>query len=300
MSKTVRVFGVPMDLGQSRRGVDMGPSAVRYAGLHERLRRLGYETHDGGNIRVLQVEEAPKLVETTPNARHLAEVALVCDHIYQATLQTLGHDERVIFMGGDHSISIGTVSAVTHYWEVGLLWIDAHADMNTPQTTLSGNIHGMPLAVLLGDGPSELTHIGKSGAKVRPEQVALVGLRDLDTAEQKRMAQSGVAGYTMRHIDEQGMAAIVNQVLDRFAPYQHIHVSLDLDSLDPTIAPGVGTPVAGGLTYREAHLLMEILADSGKVRSMDIVEVNPILDERNRTAQLAVELTASLFGQRIL
>lgn len=299
----VRIFGVPMDLGQKRRGVDMGPSAIRYAGLQKRLERLGYTTHDGGNIAVPQAEEMEHPFhgdETIGLAHHLPQVTQVCQQIYAHTLNCLQANEKVIFLGGDHSISIGTVAAVAQHEPIGLIWVDAHGDMNTPHTSPSGNIHGMSLAVLMGDGPDQLTDIGYKGPKIHPAQVALIGLRELDGEEKKRLAKSGVATYTMTQIDEHGMATLARMILDRFSHLNHIHVSLDMDSLDPAIAPGVGTPVPGGLTYREAHLLMEILAESDKVRSVDVVEVNPILDERNKTAQEAVELVASLFGQRII
>lgn len=299
----VRIFGVPMDLGQKRRGVDMGPSAIRYAGLQKRLNRLGYVSHDGGNVTVPQVEEMEQPFEgdeSIGNVRHLPQVTQVCQQIYAHTLDSLQANEKVIFLGGDHSISIGTVAAVAQNEPIGLIWVDAHGDMNTPHTSPSGNIHGMSLAVLLGDGPEQLTDIGYKGPKIQPAQVALIGLRELDIEERKHISKSGVAAYTMTQIDEHGIATLARMILNRFSHLNHIHVSLDMDSLDPSIAPGVGTPVPGGLTYREAHLLMEILAESGKVRSVDVVEVNPILDERNKTAQEAVELVTSLFGQRII
>ncbi|NDJ87196.1 MAG: arginase, partial [Chloroflexi bacterium] len=280
----LRIFGVPMDLGQTRRGVDMGPSAVRYAGLQERLETLGYEVHDGGNIEVAQVEEIKDRDETQSvpeeHARCLPEVSHVCERVYQHTVASVDAHERVIFIGGDHSISIGTVAGVAHHAAVGLIWIDAHADINTPGTTPSGNIHGMSVATLLGDGPRELTGIGQPGAKLRPEQVVMIGVRDLDMGEREKIRQSGISVFTMRQIDELGMGTVIRLALERLRQYARLHISLDLDGLDPEVAPGVGTPVPGGLSYREAHLLMEILADSGKVRSMDIVEINPILDDR--------------------
>jgi arginase len=306
LSNIIRIFGVPMDLGQNRRGVDVGPSAVRYAGLQPRLERLGYEVHDGGNIEVAQVEQMHDVLpiqtslKENEKAYYLSEVSHVCHMVYNRTVACVDAHERVIFLGGDHSISIGTVSGIVQDEPVGVLWVDAHADINSPQTSLSGNIHGMSVATLLGDGPTELTDIGRPGPKLQPEQVAMIGLRDLDPKEQDRLRKGGVGVFTMRQIDELGMAAVIHQTLQRFQQFKYLHVSLDLDGLDPEIAPGVGTPVPGGLSYREAHLLMEILADSGKVRSMDIVEVNPILDDRNRTAKIAVELAGSLFGQRIL
>ncbi len=305
MDNIVRIFGVPMDLGQTRRGVDMGPSAVRYAGLFERLERLGYEVHDGGNIEVAQIEEIkdrPPEDQSVAQeqARCLPEVVHVCQAIYDQTIACLNAHERVIFLGGDHSISIGSIAGISKMERVGVLWIDAHADINTPKTTPSGNIHGMSVATLLGYGPSELVNIGYEGAKIKPEQVVMIGIRDLDAGERQRLQENGITVFTMRQIDELGMATVIRLALDRLRPYKRLHVSLDLDGLDPEVAPGVGTPVPGGLNYREAHLLMEILADSDKVRSLDIVEINPILDNGNTTGQIAVELAASLFGQRIL
>lgn len=301
---TLHIFGVPMDLGQNRRGVDMGPSAIRYAGLQDHLANLGYQTRDGGNILVPQPEEldksSPPAALKEGRAYHVRQIAQACREVYARMTTCLQHDELVVFLGGDHSISIGTVAAVAAQGEIGLVWIDAHADMNTPLTTPSGNVHGMAMAVLLGDGDPELTEIGAAKPVLAPDQVAMVGVRSLDPEERLRLLGSGVSAYTMRQIDEGGIGAIAHQILKQFAHLDHIHVSFDLDSLDPSIAPGVGTPVSGGLSYREAHLLMEILADSGKVRSMDIVEVNPILDIHNQTASVAVELAASLFGKRIL
>lgn len=302
--ETIRIFGVPMDLGQTRRGVDMGPSAVRYAGLQERLERLGYEVHDGGNIIVPQPEQvredSPK-PQSVPleKARCLPEVTQVCQRIYEQTEACVNAHERVIFLGGDHSISIGTVAGIARRETVGLLWVDAHGDYNTPDSTPSGNIHGMSVATLLGKGAEELVNIGYAGPKLRPDQVVMIGIRDLDGLERTRLRESGIMVFTMRQIDELGMATVIRMALDHLRNFKALHVSLDLDGLDPEVAPGVGTPVPGGLNYREAHLLMEILADSGKVRSLDIVEINPILDHQNITGKLAVELAASLFGQRI-
>ena len=303
----VRIVGVPMDLGQSRRGVDMGPSAVRYAGLGDRLRRLGYEVHDCGNIPVPVVEAVAEVeAQVGPgaadrrNARHLGEVVKVCQAVYDLAGACVSDDDFAIFLGGDHSISVGSISSMAQRGRVGVIWVDAHADFNTPETTPSGNVHGMPAAALLGKGPDELAHIGRHGPQLVPEQVAMIGLRDLDGEERRRLSNSGLTLHTMSEIDALGMAAVVRRTLDTLAPYDRIHVSLDMDSLDPELAPGVGTPVPGGLTYREAHLLMELLAESGKTRSLDLVEINPILDNRNQTAKLAVELAASLLGQRIL
>lgn len=296
MKHTIRIIGVPMDLGQSRRGVDMGPSAVRYAGLHTRLERLGYKVLDLGNVAVPGREE--ESVETS--GKRLKAVTAVCEAIYERGRDCVSAGEIAIFLGGDHSISIGSVAAATEHEPVGVIWVDAHGDYNTPATSPSGNIHGMPVAVLVGEGPEPLVNIGRPGPKISPHQIVQIGIRDLDVKERARMLNSGMNIFTMRHLDEMGMATVARTALDRLRHLPRLHVSLDMDSLDPDEAPGVGTPVSGGLTYREAHLLMEILGDSGKVHSIDVVEVNPILDKANHTAELAVELVASLLGQRIL
>ena len=285
-----------MDLGQSRRGVDMGPSAARYAGLQARLEQLGHHVWDEGNVSVPNPEEPV----AKSGMKRLKAVAAVCANIYDIARDCVTADEFAIFIGGDHSISIGSIAAAAHDQSIGVIWVDAHGDFNTPDTSPSGNIHGMPVATLIGDGPDELVNIGKPGAKLHPTQIVQIGIRDLDRLERDRLAQSGIHVFTMRHVDELGMAAVARQALDRLRHLRRIHVSLDMDSLEPDEAPGVGTPVPGGLSYREAHLLMEILGDSGRVQSMDIVEINPILDTMNRTAELAVELAASLLGQRIL
>jgi arginase len=295
--KKVRIIGVPMDLGQNRRGVDMGPSAVRYAGLQAHLAQLGYEVHDEGNVFVPNPEE--EIAEG--DSRRLKAVTAACQSIYEIGRRCLTEQEFAIFLGGDHSISIGTVAgAASQGQPIGLIWIDAHGDFNIPETSPTGNIHGMPVAVIAGQGNADLVNLGSPGPKVHPTHIIQIGIRNLDSLEKKRLTQSGVGVYTMRHLDELGMAAVARQALDRLRHLSHIHVSLDMDSLDPSEAPGVGTPVPGGLTYREAHLLMEILGDSGRVGSLDIVEINPILDEGNKTAELSVGLAASLLGQRIL
>lgn len=293
----VRIFGVPMDLGQNRRGVDMGPSAIRYAGLQKRLERLGIQVFDGGNIRVPGIEE----VEKTPDDAHMHHATAISDvnhRVYEAMLSTIAAGENAIFLGGDHSIAMGTVAgALTRTENVGVLWIDTHGDFNTPDTTPSGNVHGMVVTALMGMCPPPL-RIGEIFLK--PEQLVMIGTRELDAEERLALRRVGVKVMTMREIDENGMAQVMRESLDYLGGAATLHVSFDMDSLDPSVAPGVGTPVSGGLTAREAHLLMEMLADDGRVRSLDLVEVNPILDEYNRTAQVAVELTASLFGQRII
>lgn len=297
MKDAIRIYGVPMDLGQTRRGVDMGPSAIRYAGLQNKLEQLGYDVRDGGNINVPVVEE----IEQHPDdgrALNAAAVGAVCRRVHECMCQTIDSGDLAIFLGGDHSMALGTVSAVLERPQsVGVLWIDAHGDFNTPQTTPSGNVHGMVVAALMHKCPPALT-IGNTPLK--PEQIVFIGTRDLDHDERIAMRDAGVRVFTMRDIDENGMASVVYAALNALGNVDALHVSLDMDALDPRHAPGVGTPVPGGLTYREAHLLLEILADDGRTRSLDIVEVNPILDTNNRTAHMAVELTASLFGQRIL
>lgn len=298
VQKIVRIFGVPMDLGQNRRGVDMGPSALRYAELQEQLYRIGFAAHDAGNIVVPQAEEPH--TEARYHAHFLPEVAHVCQLTYERIIQCWQPGEIGLFVGGDHSITIGTVAAVRQRSKIGVIWVDAHADFNTPETSPSGNIHGMSLAVLLGDGVPELVNVGYDGAKLKPEDVIMIGIRDVDPAERERLRHSGITVYTMREIDELGISTVTQRILKQFSHLDQIHVSFDLDSCDPSFAPGVGTPVLGGLSYREAHLLMEILADSHKVHSIDVVEINPILDNRNATAQAAVEMIASLLGKRIL
>lgn len=285
-----------MDLGQNRRGVDMGPSAIRYANLQARLEKLGHEVLDAGNLFAPNPEEH----EAEGSDRRMKAVADVCDDVYQRASETITEGDFAIFLGGDHSISMGTIAAAAETGAVGVIWIDAHGDFNTVETSPSGNIHGMPMAALVGKGDNLLVDIGYPGAKLLPTQIVQIGIRDLDERERKALVESGIRVFTMRNIDESGTAAVAYQALDHLKHLDRIHISLDMDSLDPDEAPGVGTPVPGGLTYREAHLLMEIFGDSGRVRSLDVVEINPILDDMNKTAELAVELAASLLGQRIL
>jgi arginase len=296
MTTTVRIIGAPMDLGQARRGVDMGPSALRYAGLSDRLRRLGYEIEDQGNIEVPVRDTLPP----EGGLAYLPAVVQACQAIYQAGQTALAAGHLPIFVGGDHSIAVGTVGGVSHDEPVGVLWVDAHGDFNTPATSPSGNLHGMPLAALLGYGAPDWVNLGRTGPLLEPSQVVLIGVRDLDPGERELLKQSRIGIYTMREIDERGIAKVAEMALERLSHFARIHVSLDMDSLDPNEAPGVGTPVPSGLSYREAHLLMEIMADCARVGSLDVVEINPILDYRNRTAQIAMELVASLLGQSIL
>ena len=292
---TVVPVGVPMDLGQSRRGVDMGPSAVRYAGLARRLEGLGYAVEDGGDIAV-PVRDTLSL----GGIDFLPEVVKVCEAVHDRARSLLEAEKFPLFLGGDHSVALGTVAGATSAGRCGLLWIDAHGDFNTPETSPSGNVHGMPLAALCGLGDPRMVNIGGEGAQLEPDQVVLVGVRDLDREERRALLEHEVAVFTMRDIDEQGIARVAHQALDKLGSFDRLHVSLDMDALDPAEAPGVGTPVDGGLTYREAHLLMEIVAEDGRLGSLDVVEINPILDMRNESARLAVELVASLMGKKIL
>lgn len=299
----IHILGVPMDLGSGRRGVDMGPSAIRIAGLAERLTELGHKVVDEGDVGIRNME-ALKVGDV--HARYLAEIArasrLVCAKVERIVAK--GHFPLVL--GGDHSISVGTVSAIAgaasrEGKKVGLLWVDAHGDINTPETSPSGNIHGMPVAALLGEGPDELISIGGAVPKVDPRNVAMVAIRSLDEGEKLRLKRYGIEVHTMSEVDRIGIDEVMKMALARVGDgTDRVHVSFDLDAVDPTVAPGVGTPVKGGLDYREAHFLMEMLSASGVMTSLEVVEANPILDDRNASAAFAVELVQSAFGKRIL
>ncbi len=302
-TKHIRVIGVPLDLGQSRRGVDMGPSAMRVAGLEAKLEAMGYDVIDGGNVPVAMLETE---AEGDPHAKYLNEITETCSAQAELIIKTLENGEIPLTLGGDHSIAAGTVSGVAEFYRrrnqrVGLLWIDAHSDINTPDTSPSGNVHGMPLGALMGLFQSPLTDLYGFTPKVRADNCVLLGIRDVDEHERENIRKSGVHTFTMRDIDERGMRAVMEEAL-RLVGRGTVgyHISLDLDWIDPEDAPGVGTPVWGGATYREAHLAMEIIADHGRMLSFEMVEVNPVLDERNQTAELAVELALSAFGKKIL
>ena len=296
MSKVVQIIGVPIALGQSYRGVDLGPGALRYAGLSARLQELGYTVHDSGNLSV-PVRES---LEHERSQHYLPSITRVCEAACAAGRQAVEQGRIPIFLGGDHSISIGTIAGVTWHEPAGVLYIDAHGDFNTDKTSLSGNIHGMSLAVLLGEGYPELVGISRDQTRLQPQDVVIVGVRELDEGERRRLHDSGITVHTMRDIDERGMGSIARESLEALKHLKRLHVSMDVDALDPQEAPGAGTLVPGGLTYREAQLLMEIVADSGLLSSLDIVEINPILDVHNQTAKMAVELAASAFGKSIL
>jgi arginase len=301
--RVVHVIGVPLDLGGGRRGVDMGPSAMRIAGLGERLTGMGLQVVDRGDLDAPIPETR---VPRDPRKKYIREIARVCQRLYTAVRQS--HDEGAfpVVLGGDHSLAVGSVGATADFaaargHDIGLVWVDAHGDMNTPATTSSGNVHGMPLSALLGPEPSELARIGERSPKVNADRTVIIGVRNLDDLEKARIRASGVHVFTMKDIDRHGIATIMEQALvlagrDTLG----IHVSFDVDACDPSIAPGVGTPVKGGLNYREAHMVMEMIADSGRLLTLDMVEVNPILDTQNQTALLAAELASSALGMRIL
>jgi arginase len=281
----------------------MGPSAVRVAGLEARLEELGHVVEDAGNVDVAIAEQKQA---GDPHAKYLQEITAICTRHAELVLKTLESGKIPIVLGGDHSVAAGTVAGVAEYYrrqnqKVGLIWIDAHTDINTPESSPSGNVHGMPLAALTGLGPAELADIFGFSPKVHPENCVLVGVRDIDSIEKENVRKAGIEVFTMRDIDERGMRTVMEEAL-RVAGRgtAGYHVSLDMDWVDPEDAPGVGTPVRGGATYREAHLAMEIIADHGRMLSFEIVEVNPVIDEHNRTAELAVELALSAFGKKIL
>ncbi len=299
----LKVLGVPLDLGAGHRGVDMGPSAIRVAGLLDGLRQLGYDVKDLGNVHVPTPESREP---GDPKARFLKEIAAACAETCEIIERELDDDTRPVILGGDHSLAIGSVAGVASYWrrqqkKIGLIWVDAHADMNTPDTTPTGNIHGMPLSSLLGMGRPELTGIGGFSPKIDPDNVVLIGIRSVDVAERLIVKKSGVKVFTMREVDEKSVRKCMKKALE-IATHGTVgfHLSYDVDGVDALEAPGVGTPVRGGLTYREAHLIAEMAFDSGKLLGMDVTEVNPVEDQRNQTGLLAAELVFSAFGRRIL
>jgi arginase len=301
--RPVHIIGVSLDLGGNRRGVDMGPSALRIAGLGERLASLGIAVVDEGDL-VAPIPETKSFGD--PSKKYIREIARVCEKLYKTSLASLDKGGFPLVLGGDHSLAAGSVAATAEFLRrdgkpTGLIWVDAHGDMNTPASSGSGNVHGMPLASLLGPEPSELSRIGGFTPKVRPDHTVLIGIRNLDEREKEIVRSSGVHVFTMKDIDRSGIASVAEQALAIAGRGTGgVHVSFDLDVCDPTIAPGVGTPVKGGLDYREAHMLMEMVADSGLLRALDLVEVNPILDDRNTTAILGTELALSALGQKII
>jgi arginase len=304
LNKHIAIIGAPLDLGAGRRGVDMGPSALRVAGLGKRLSALGYDVSDMGNIPVAQAEAVEDAGSS--HARFLPQIAAACERLGEMVAQALANGQTPLVLGGDHSVAVGTVGGVSRFFrdsqrKIGLLWMDAHADMNTPESSPSGNVHGMPLACCAGVGPDALRYMFGRGSMVDPANVALVGIRDVDAREQPIVRSTGIRPFTMRDIDERGMRAVMDEAIAIASEgTAGFHLSLDMDFVDPEYAPGVGTPVRGGATYREAHLAMEVICDSGRMVSMEVVEVNPVIDEVNRTADLAVELILSAMGKKIL
>jgi arginase len=299
----ISIIGVPMDLGADRRGVDMGPSALRYADLNEKLQELHHDVHDLGDIGVI-IPETQHYGD--PHAKYLKEIADACTLLAHMVLKVHEEGRTPLVLGGDHSIAMGTVSGISeafrrHKRKLGLIWFDAHADMNTPEISPSGNVHGMPMAALMGFGPKELTHIFGFTPKVQPEYTVMVGIREVDPKEREIVKKSGIRVFTMKEIDKRGIGAVMDEALsivtkgtDGFA------ATLDADFLDPIESPGVATPVRGGADYREAHLAMEMIADTKKMVSFEITEINPILDVHNKTAHFGMELILSAFGKQIL
>lgn len=301
--RDIDLHGVPLDLGGNRRGTDMGPSALRIALLQQRLERLGHRVHDRGDVRV-ESREMSQMGE--PEAKYLKRILRCCERLRRRVYESMLRGHFPLVIGGDHSCAMGTVTGVAQSLRergqsLGLIWFDAHADMNTPETSPSGNVHGMPLASLLGMGHGEFVDIGGFAPKVKAHNVALIGIRDLDGRERETVANSGVHVFTMKEVDLHGMSRVAEEAIAAVTDgTAGIHLSLDLDGCDPSLAPGVGTPVPGGLNYRETHLLLELLADTQKLISMEVVELNPILDQRNASAEAAVGLIQSALGRSIL
>lgn len=294
----VAIIGAALDLGAGRRGVDMGPSAIRYAGLEDRLSELGIECADWGNVDTVVAEAT---ASGSPRARFLEQIKETCERIARAVTRAIEDGRTPIVLGGDHSIALGTLGGLASvYGAGGVLWLDAHGDLNKPATSPSGNVHGMPLGAALGRDPEAFASEAWPLPAVEPQWVSLIGVRSLDEGERDFVRESGVAVYTMSELDRRGVEPAVREALERVEGAPFVHVSLDMDVVDPEMTPGVGTPVRGGLSYREAHLALELVAESGLMGSFEIVEVNPILDRGNETAALAVELAASAFGARIL
>ncbi len=294
----INILGVPMDLGAGRRGVDMGPSALRLAKLAAALESIGHQVTDLGNVSSPVQETQQSNKQSDEKLHFVHEIAATCKETCEK-LKQLPNKVLPMVLGGDHSISMGSVAGVAAKGRTSVLWIDAHADVNTPETSPSGNIHGMPLAHLLGEGDQRLLSIW-GGNAIYPEDLVFIGLRSVDEGEKSFLKRHGITTFTMTDIDRQGMAKIAELAIAQLSKQSRVHISFDADALDPSVAPGVGTPVPGGLSYREAHLLMELLAESEIVTSLDLVEVNPILDTQNKTAQIMVEMAASLLGKAIL
>jgi arginase len=303
MNKKIKIIGVPMDLGAGRRGVDMGPSAIRIAGLNQAIARLGFDVVDAGNVHISPAEAIQR---TNPRAHYLPEIAAASEELARMVESSLEEGALPVILGGDHSIAVGSVAGLASFHrklkqKVGIIWLDAHTDANTPESSPSGNIHGMPLAALLGYGARELTHIAGFAPKVLPEHTAIIGARSVDPGERELLRSLGVRVFTMSELDERGLGDVVSEAVEiATRNTAGFHVTMDMDFIDPFYAPGVGTPERGGATYRESHLAMEKIAESGRVLSVELTEVNPVYDVANQTALLAVELILSALGKKIL
>lgn len=303
MSSTVEIIGVPLDLGANIRGSIMGPAAIRIADLKRRVRQLNYEVVDSGD---LQVPVRESLSPEEVSSHYLETISKLCEDLAKRVLNSLQLQRTPLVLGGDHSVAMGTISGVSQYYQnqkknLGVIWIDAHADMNSPETSPSGNIHGMPLAALLGKGHERLTELVYPGSKLKPENVALIGIRNIDGIEKEAVRNSGVHYYSMRQIDELGMYRVTQEAIEKVSKHSDaLHLSLDMDGVDPLYAPGVSTPVSGGLSYREVHLALEMIADTKKLVSMEFVELNPYKDIEHKTANLVVELVLSALGKSIV
>jgi arginase len=301
--KKAKIIGVPMDLGAGRRGVDMGPSALRIAGINQAIARLGYAVTDAGNVNVRPAESVAQI---NSRARYLPEIAAACEELAREVEQSLEEGALPVILGGDHSIAIGSVAGVASFYRkrqerIGIIWLDAHTDANTPETTPSGNIHGMPLAAILGHGLRELTHVSGFAPKVMPENTVIIGARSIDPGEREFIKSLGLRVITMSELDERGMADVITESIEIASKdTAGIHLTLDMDFIDPHVAPGVGTPERGGATYRESHLAMEKVSDSGHIVSVELAEVNPLYDTENQTAQLGVEMILSALGKKII
>ncbi len=303
MTKKITIIGVPMDLGAGRRGVDMGPSVIRIAGLNQSANRLGYEVHDTGNINVQPPES---IARSNLRAHYLPEIASACEKLAIVVEDSLQNDSIPVVLGGDHSIAIGSAAGVASFYKkrnerIGIIWLDAHTDINTPDSTPSGNVHGMPLAALLGHGAREFTHVAGFAPKVLPENTVILGARSVDPGETELIRKLGIRVFTMSEIDERGIGIVIQEAIKIASQNTRgFHATLDMDFLDPFYAPGVGTREMGGATYRETHLAMEKISDSGKMLSVEVTEVNPLYDTANQTAQFAVEFILSSLGKKIM
>ena len=301
MSKRIEIIGAPTAFGQRKLGVNFGPDALRYAGLIERIEDIGHEVIDKGNVQS-PVLDMKKYKSEQKGLRNLEEVIAFSNNLYESVNETVEKGHFPLILGGDHSLSIGSIAGISkHYENLGVIWYDAHGDLNTLESSPSGNIHGMPLRALIGEGDEALTNIGGYKNKVKPENVVLIGIRDLDEGEKKYIKEAGILTYTMADIDRLGMGQVISETIEYLKDKTDgIHLSLDVDALDPVETPGTGTIVPGGATYRESHLAMEMLHESKLIVSADLVEVNPLIDEYNKTARLAIGLMGSFFGEKLL